>query len=212
MDGVVQRGELDESFADIMSGEGTQANSEIDVDSAVRLNASATENGFRTLRRGVFLFDTSSIPADAVVHDVTLGLYVAGKSQALGEIRLDVVESRPENDGRLQAGDYGGFGTESRGSLRYDEAVVDSYNEIAIDSAAVQPGGMTRLGTVSGWELDKEFTGVWSSWAASYIQVAYAENDGNAPKLCFGYFIPTPAPAESPPATPTPMPTETPTA
>ncbi len=208
MDGVVQRADVDESFAEILTGRGTQANSEIDVDSAVRLNASATANGFRTLRRGVFLFDTSAIPANAVVHDVTLVLYVTGKSQALGSICLDVVESRPENNSRLQAGDYGGFGSESRGTLQYNEAVVDSYNQIAIDPEAVQPGGMTRLGTISGWELGQEFTGVWSSWAASYIQVAYSETGGKAPKLCFGYFIPTP----EPPATPIPAPTETPPA
>ena len=60
VDGVVARHGIDEAFATIRAGAGT-ISSATDADAqASRLTASATTNQYSLLRRGIFLFDTSS--------------------------------------------------------------------------------------------------------------------------------------------------------
>jgi hypothetical protein len=114
-------------------------------------NSGATE--WRVMRRGLYLFDTSSITDGDSLVSATLGLMMTGISDAANITSPDadvvITTSAPATNTALVAGDYDSLGTTILGTLDYDTITPSStiYNQITFsDLTQISKTGVTKLG------------------------------------------------------------------
>jgi hypothetical protein len=149
-----------ESWATIRAGSGTGAG---DTDTAVYpcfINTNTTGDAYDILMRGIFLFDTSSIPDSDTITSATFSFASPAKYNNAGftstsSLDPHVVGSTPASNTSVTSSDYSQLGTTSFGSVAYDSVVTDSstYNDISLDSngmAAVSTTAVTKYGIRCG--------------------------------------------------------------
>jgi hypothetical protein len=194
VDGRVNRTGVDESFATLRAGAGTSA-----TDNAAELNsfviiASTTNSQYAWQSRGVFLFDTSSLGSD-IVSAADFDLFYdtaqflnALSGEASANSATELVETSPTSDTGLVAGDYNQHVIQhptSFGKGGTQASITDGYNDtITVNAnglANIDGGGISKFGTVSGWDFNNTTTGLtWSSGSAQYTICSNAETTGTS--------------------------------
>lgn len=195
VDGHVRRSSVSESFSAIRTGSGVSHADTTAVMNAVQLTADTSPNTdkYTVLRRSIFTFNTTAVPATDVISAVTFSLYGSAKSNGLGSPDLDVVSATPAANNDLVNADYAytNFGTSPYGSVAYGSYSTAGYNDIACSTGCVTPEGITRLGVRTSWDTDNSAP-TWSSGAASYYECYFADQAGttNDPKLTVEHAAP----------------------
>lgn len=197
VDGQTYRGTtgVNETFSTIRGGAGTNEwQSDTATTIEVRLDASTTSNQYQMLGRSFLLFDTSSLPDDAIINSVTLSLYGNGKVTTLGTTGFDVhvAASNPSSNTAIAYTDHSNISRTSFGSLAYASYATGSYNDITLNAsgiAAISKTGVTKFSLQSGWDLNNSFGGSWSSGAATLLRFESSDTAvSNAkPKLTIDY-------------------------
>lgn len=194
VDGHVRRGGVTLSFTDIRTTSGNSHTDTAANENCAQLTATTTSNQYSVLRRSIYTFDTSAVPATDVISAVTFSLYGSAKTNGLGEPDLDVVTATPASNNDLVNGDYlyTNFGTSPFGSVPYASFSTSGYNDISLSTGAVTPEGITKLGVRLSWDTDNSAP-TWSSGAVTYFEGYYADQSGttNDPKLTVVHAAPT---------------------
>lgn len=188
-DGFPLRDPASETFAQIIAG--AQTGSDFS-DTTVFVNLLAhntTANRFIGNRRGIFSFNTSTLPDDCVVTAVTLKLRGTSKTNNFGGSPVLHVVSASGNG-------YTNTGSVSFGSVTYAAFSTAGYNNIALNAAGIatiNPTGTTRFGVKNGWDLSGSFGGTWSAAGILGFNIASLETAGTTsdPILTVEYYLTT---------------------
>lgn len=188
VDGYVARQGVDQTFAAIVAGAGTNAVDSDNDEGYAALVASTTSNQFSQNLRGIALFDTSAIPDGDTISSAVISFYGNFKFNGLGSPAFHVVSSNPASSTALANADYGTLGSTSFGSVSYASYSTSGYNDVTLNAsglATISKTGVSKFGTVTDWDLNASFTGVWASGANSGFQWVPADAAGTTtdPKL-----------------------------
>lgn len=188
-------GVVDENFSTIVAGAGDNNNTG-GSSAIITLIGSTTSNQFKTLRRGIFVFDTSSLTSGATISAATLSFACSLQTNGLGSTDLHVCASTPASDTALANADYSQLGSTSFGSLAYASWVVDSatYNSISLNASGISnisKTGNSRFGTRLAWDINGSFTGTWASSGQTryFLNTFAGGGTTSGPKLVVTYSI-----------------------
>ena len=204
VDGHVRRDTGTETWATIHDGAGTAFSDNATTAQFASVVSSTTANRWDVIRRGIFLFDTSSITASATISAVVFSLWATSVTNDFTS-SLCVVSSNPASNTGLANSDYATLGTTQYASdTALSGITTGAYTDISLNAtgiAAVSKTGVTKLGTlISQDRTNTEPT--WASALQSNVTGRYAEINGadtsNDPKLVVTYSIPLPVPASTP--------------
>lgn len=162
------------------------------TDSVTRFDATTTLNQWATLRRSMFLFDTSALTANALISSATMSLYsVFGYSDpSSNNPSLDVYSANPASNVTLQNSDFAQVGSVSYtgAPLTYVAFnTTDSYKDFALNAtglAAVSKTGVSKFSVRCNFDVTNTAP-TWASGAVTNAQCYYADQTGttNDPKL-----------------------------
>jgi hypothetical protein len=185
VDGRVGRnGSASDTFEQVMVGAGTIGN---DTSTTMIIGAQVSAT-FRNISRGIFCFDTSSLPDDAVISAATFN-FITAKSNGLGDIDLYLVESTPASTSTIATSDYSnidrGSGATSFGSITYASVNGDNstYNAITLNSDGrnyINLTGITSFGVVISWDFNDSYPGSYASNDVSRFTIKTADQSGTA--------------------------------
>ena len=190
VDGVVQRGGVNEIFTTLKNGAGNFAR-ESETNEWAILVATTITNQFSQLSHLFSGFDTSSIGSDGI-DSATLSLASTGtKSTSLGDTDLDIISASPASENTLVNADYGNIGT-----TRFATGIAISawsntsgtYNDFTLNSDGenyINKSGNTFFSMAMKWDVDNNFTGTWASGAIGGAKHFLADEAGTTkdPKL-----------------------------
>lgn len=156
-------------------------------------------NRWDLLYRGIFLFDTSSLPDDCIVISAVLSLYGSTLFPKIDEAgwapNINVYESAPASNIVLVAGDYDSLGSIPlcNTPITFTNWVNGAYNDFELNAAGIaliSKTGVTKLGTRNA---NYDVAGISPVWGGisqdSYIRCHSADNTFNKPKLTITYEI-----------------------
>lgn len=195
-DGYVRRTGVDEAFATIRAGAGTDFNVTDANNRYSQLIGSATNDQYTLLVRSIFTFDTSPLTAPATISAAVFSLNGDGKSNGLGSPTFDIVAATPAATNTLANGDFSQLGTTVFADVAYASYNTAGYNDFNMDAngiANISKTTVTKYGTRLGWDTDNSFGGVWANGGDTYFNGYYADQAGTAndPKLVVTYTLPT---------------------
>lgn len=185
------------TWAELIATPGVTAFDEVDDYPIVNITASTTTDKWRTLYRGIFLFDTSALPDDCHITSATLSLYGEGKADT-GSFAPDVniYASAPATDTALVAGDF-----DSLGSIAFcdtpityanwEDGTPGTANEFVLNAAgraAISKTGITKLGARNASYDVAAVSPTWVSGATTSISCWFADKGATyRPKLVIEY-------------------------
>jgi RHS repeat-associated protein len=148
-------------------------------------------NQWRALDRGVFTFDTSSIPDTDVILSATLSIYGSTKSDEGVAIAPDinVYDATPSTNYGFTAADFGLIGaTALSTAISYAGWSTTGYNDFALNAsglASISKSGITRLGTRNANYDVANVVPAWSGDTSHFITGYLAQEVGTDrdPKL-----------------------------
>lgn len=191
VDGIAQRSNDPATWADIRDGAGTFAGPTSATDAFCAIIASTTSNQWATIRRGIFLFDTSAIGDSDTIDDATFSFWATVTADSFAS-SVSFVGSTPASNGDLVAADYGQLGTTQYAA---DKTIISistgAYTDTILNAtglANISKTGVTKLGTrISQDRTNTEPT--WISGADSKVNGSYADTAGTTqdPKLVVNY-------------------------
>ena len=181
VDGWAERGGQNEAFGTIRAGAGSFFNDDLDVVGMVMLVTTATSPNYNSIRRGVFLFDTSSLPDTDTIDAVTFEFVATAKADEFTEAAsLSMVTSTPASNTALENADYTQLGTTKQATdLTIASVVADSatYNAFTLNATGrgnISQTGISKFGARGTFDNDN----VEPTWGASkfaYVNCASAE-------------------------------------
>lgn len=196
VDGVVYHQVADQTWAQIRDGAGTHADDSGAAPSAPEIKANGATNEWFRIMRLILLFDTSSIPDDAIITGAILSLYGKGKRDDAGWTpSIGIYSSAPASDTELVAGDYDSLGTTILSSvISYADFNTDGYNAFTLNAAGLALIDKTGISKFGAREVTYDVANsapAWSADAEFYFWVYMAEQgDSYKPKLVVTYTIP----------------------
>lgn len=195
VDGQVWRqpGGAGEVFSTIRTGAGTNVNVTNSSEQACGLNATTTTDQYGVLTRGIFCFDTSSIPDLATGVTGIISFFGTAKNTGLGSPDFHVSGATPANTNDLVASDYGQLQITSFGSIANASWSTTAYNDVDMNASGdsnISLTGISKFGTQTSWDINTSFTGTWASDAVTSFNINYADATGisNDPKLVITYL------------------------
>lgn len=191
VDGTASREGVNEPFATIVAGAGTNASDGgSNTEDTPYLVSSASLNNFQILRRSFFLFDTSSLPDGAVITNAVLSTYGTAsstKANQLGDADFHIASSNPASNTAIVAADYAARGSTSFGSISFSAFGTDQYNDIILNAtgiAAITKTGVSKFSGQLSWDISSFFGGIWFSAASSGFRATFSDTAGSQdPKL-----------------------------
>lgn len=164
----------------------------------IRLSATSTTDQYDHLRRPVFVFDTSSLTANAVISAATLSLYFpSGTSLGITQMSLtaNIYSVETSSDTSLSSSDYNSsnWGSTEFYATDFDEGDLstDTYNDFSLNAsgiANINTTGRSKFGIRFTQEVSGSPT--WVSTATNNLVFQTADG-ANAPKLTVTYTIVT---------------------
>ncbi|MBU3969147.1 hypothetical protein KJ991_02975 [Patescibacteria group bacterium] len=182
-----------ETFSAKRDGAGTNAN-DVETISYIKLIAS-DENLFDILFRSYILFDTSSVGDGAIISSAVFSGYYNTKANGLGTPSLHLASSTPASNTALVPADYQQIGRTSFGSITYASFTINQYNDITLNANGINninKTGISKFSLQLGWDIDNSFTGTWTAFANSAMNIYSAEQTDTSqdPKLVVTYTVP----------------------
>jgi len=187
LDGRVYKTSGNDTWSNLVTGTGTAAEDSNSTGNAPLTDTGTTSGRFDFISRGIFLFDTSSIPDDDEITSATLSFYVGSKSTGI-TVSVNVVASNPASDSSLAAGDY-----QTVGSTKFSTAIAVSaistsayvdFNLNASGISAINKTGLSKFASRLEEDIDNSAP-TWASNVLAGINVNFSESTGTStdPKL-----------------------------
>ena len=149
-----------------------------------------------SIRRGIFLYDISSLSGKRVVSANTqLYTYNLQDDDNDGDDFVRIVSSAPATNTNIVAGDFDSFGTTAyAGDIDIGNLSANAYNTWTMNStgraflqSAINGDGIVKLGTREGHDaLDHPIVGE----SLNRMKTYFADNGSNKPKLVVTYTLP----------------------
>jgi len=196
VDGKVEHSEAGLTWAGLVAATGTGANPSAAACTVNKIYSGTITDKWETLRRGVFLFDTSALPDACVITSAVLSIYGRGKvDEGSWTPNVNIYSSDPASNTDLVAGDF-----DSLGSVAYATAITyaawstSGYNDFTLNASgkgAISKTGVSKFGTRDAkYDVSGTPPSPWASDDISYLQNYYAEQGaGYKPKLVVTYSI-----------------------
>ena len=195
--GYVGKQGVDQTWATIISGDGTYAGvGSADTGSFTYNASSATPNQWTQTIRSTLLFDTSSLTSSAIISAAVLSLFGSSKSDGLVVTPdIDIYISNPASNTNTVIYDYGNFGSISQtGSpITYANWSTSAYNDFTFNATGrgnVSKTGISKFGTRNANYDVAANAPTWSSSQSSGVSGYYAISATNKPKLVVTYTLP----------------------
>lgn len=191
----------EETWSVIRNSAGTEKSDDQTISNSARLEGGENTNLWQRLQRGIFLFDTSSLPDNCEISSAYFSLYISSKNCTLlsnTPFSLGLVSSNPNSNIGLVAEDYSNLGiTRYATDIDYINLIPTQYNNFPLNSnglSAISKTGITKLGTRFKTDIDNvDPTTAWKKWANANVETQNAEGS-NKPKLVVECITPTPTP------------------
>ena len=191
VDGRALRNVASETFATIRAGAGNDS-SDVAVDTnSAYLSASGTTDQYAILIRGIFLFDTSSIPDTDSIDSATFSVWGTSKTNGFTTIdnTLHLCASTPASNTAIVNADYGQLGTTSFGSVTFAnfDGTNTVYTNVTVNATGlsdISKTGITKFGVRTGTDITNTAP-TWVSAAILTFQMIHADTAGTTsdPKL-----------------------------
>lgn len=152
VDGRTARSSANSTWASIQSGTGTGADDTTDPITICSYTSDAATLGkWTALTRGVFLFDTSSIPDTDTISSATVSFFGTAKDDSAGPgDNVNVYSSSLASNTAVASGDHVNFGTTAFAtSILVSDWSTTAYNDFTINGtgiAAIDKTGITKFG------------------------------------------------------------------
>jgi hypothetical protein len=186
------------TWAAIRDGAGSEAGDSVDGYAIGQIYADDESNKWRMIRRGIFLFDTSSLDDNATISAATLSLFgrdVYPKDDPAGWLpTINVYSSAPASNTALASGDFDSLGTTAFCDTPVTYANWNqAYNDFPFNAtgiATINKTGVSKFGAREAKYDAANSAPAWSNQANSYFGVFFAEKGtGYKPKLVVTYSI-----------------------
>jgi len=205
-DGNVGRGIGDQTYAQIHDGVGNARN---DTAGTTHFNASQDSNVSETwdsMYRGIFMFNTSTLGATAIISGATFGLVATNKiNDFTGGDYVAIVSVDSARINGIDSDDYADFGTTifapniAVSSITADSSTFTEWTLNSDGLDAINKTGATKIGVRVGADLSNDaatFDAQWVNGAQNmtYVTVATSEevlSGDKAPRLVVTYTVPT---------------------
>lgn len=190
VDGVTSRGGVTEVWATIRAATATVA---LDTDasqSAAFLRSQTTSGNWRQMMRGIFGFNTATIPDTDTIDSATFSIY--GNASTNNFSQSVVIDRKvPASPTSLATGDHdvSGWAGVEQASTRISIASFNTaaYNDFTINATGIgniNKTGVSWFGTRFSGDFDNSEPG-WSSDLIARVDIYFADQTGTAndPKL-----------------------------
>lgn len=185
------------SWASLTAAAGTDGRANNAEDTAMGIR-SAIGSTWRYIARGVFLFDTSSIPDNDTIFSATLSLYGSDKQDNLSiSPNINIYSSNPATTTDVVAGDFDSLGsTDFSTPISYTNFSTSSYNNFPLNSSGIGSITKTNISKFGTRNSNYDALGIeptWSSAVLSFMNVWQAETSGTTedPKLTISHTATT---------------------
>lgn len=196
VDGYVSRSiTVGETWGGLRGGAGNGSNDSIATDEVPLIQANAAGDAWRTINRGIYLFDTSALGASVTIQSATISFYALGaKAAGVGESDFEVCASTPASNTALVNADYSQLGAVSFGAMAYGDWSNSGYNVITLNATgllAISKTSISKFGTRLGFDLDNVEPTLGADVVTKF-QAYFADNGSNEPKLSVTWVINVP--------------------
>lgn len=194
LDSQVQRNGVNESFANIRVGAGTNATNLPNTITYVSLAATGVNDVYGTLIRYIAEFDTSLL-GGSMINSGTISFYgESGNVSSLGQPQIDIASASPANPANIVASDFSNVGSTILGSLPWASWANNVYNDFTLNSsglANISLGGTSGFSMRLDWDLSGNTTGlVWANAQITNLSGDGSGVSGKEPKLTVIYTRP----------------------
>lgn len=191
VDGNVRRSAQTQTWSAIRdAATGTHTSRTGLVMTMMRITAATSTDLFADLTRGVTTFNTTSVPSNATITNVTLAVRGSAKLSTLVTTSANVVGVTLANNNDIATADYNDFGGTALATMAYASWSSSADNSFSPGNSSVVKGGVTAYGWRMGSDLSNTAP-TWSSGADSYFSFVNADNGSNPPSLTVVYTVPT---------------------
>ncbi|MDD1715574.1 MAG: PKD domain-containing protein [Methanolinea sp.] len=175
-----------DTYTNLRNGNGTGVSVSYTYPAAPSSQTLSTtlDGKFYGINRGIFSFNTSSLPDDCTIDGATFSIYGHSKRNELGTIELGITGGTLIDNESISAGDYLSFGS-TEFTLRrtpYNKiATGKDINHFTFNAAGigyVDRTGYTVLYLRDNWDLDNSFGGTWVN--ASQSNFRWYDRDDDA--------------------------------
>ena len=203
-DGEIERANSGsgESFSSLRNGAGTGTNSSSPyLTLGIRSSNNNIANTYDLFKRNVFLFNTSELPDNAIINNVTFSVWSSSASlfkNQLGSATYGITGIDPITPGIVSQNDFQRFT-----ATRYSDTDIPqtnianyNYNNWIFNSAgiaAISKTGWTNVAVRTKWDIDNDTAGLtWLPYQnATLITLYGTENHvGKEPTLTIRYSLP----------------------
>ena len=197
VDGYCEQSGVDVSWATLTGGVGTYSLDTEAVGSIIKMTSSAT-SGFESLRRSIYLFNTSALTSGASISAAVMSLYGSAKTDGFGcTPNIDIYTSAPASNTALAAGDYDSLGSTSQTGtpITYSGWSTAGYNDFTFDATGrgnISKTDISKFGARNENRDVANSSPTWGSSLASGLSGYTADQTGTAndPKLVVTYTKP----------------------
>ena len=199
VDGFAERTGVDtEAWATIIAGAGNAFNDSSSTARFVRIESGSLSGQWNTLTRGIFLFNTSTLGATAVVSAATCSLSGSIKVDDVGWTPdVNLYSANPVSNTALANGSYGLLGsTAFSTAITYAAFSAAGYNDFVLNAsglAAISLTGVTKLGTRNAnYDVAAVSPTGAAGFAIARLEGESADTAGTTsdPKLVITYTLP----------------------
>lgn len=196
VDGRVTRSGVDQTFTNIRSGAGVVAASATTPQAFAELVSSGTTDQYSDMTRGVFLFDTSSIPDTDAISEATISFYITGKTDNFSQ-SLTIVTCSPASNTDLVTGDYAianwTMTQQNTTDTGLGSLVNNQYNDLTFNAtgrASISKTGVSKFGAVlSGDRTNTAPTWIAATAADANARMAEFADTTSDPKLAVTHAV-----------------------
>ena len=190
------------SWADLVASPGNNANDDrhggMDIFIYIASTSAPNTDKWRTLTRGIILFDTSSL-ADTQIISATLSLYCEGKYDLLSITPdINIYSSNPASNTALIAGDFDSCGSTAFSTTKtYGNITASAWNVFTLNSSGISAINKSGISKFSVRNANYDVANHAPSWTGlKYSTIIFDSADGTyAPKLTVEYISTPPVDA-----------------
>ena len=192
IDGWIQQNGGVNTWAALREGAGSSHSVTDGGGNGLWLGASTTTNRWSYLRRFPILFNTTTIPASAIITSATISIYGSGYSNNFS-LSVDCVTSNPASNTDLANGDFTSFGTTLLAtSIALSAWNNSNWNVFTLNATGI--ANITKAGISKfGLRLSADTTNTepaWSSGVNGYADFLF-RGSAHPPTLTVTYSLPS---------------------